>query len=82
MQFTTEVTWTLSDFVVAGVLLFGTGLTYALVARKGSTTVYRVAVGVAVLAMMLRGRMVGATTRVPFGALLAVAALPVWVFVH
>lgn len=53
MQFTTEVTWTLSDFVVAGVLLFGTGLTYALVARKGSTTVYRVAVGVAVATGLL-----------------------------
>ena len=34
MQFTSEVNWTLSDFVFAGVLLFGTGLTYELVARK------------------------------------------------
>jgi leader peptidase (prepilin peptidase) / N-methyltransferase len=37
---------------------------------------------IAVLAMMLRGRAVSATTRVPFGALLAVAAMPVWVIVH
>ncbi len=37
---------------------------------------------VAVLAMMLRGRTVSATTRLPFGALLAVAALPVWVFMR
>lgn len=34
MQFTDEVAWTLSDFVIAGTLLFGTGLTYVLVARK------------------------------------------------
>ncbi len=34
---------------------------------------------VAVAVMMLRGRAVSATTRVPFGALLAVAAFPVWI---
>lgn len=47
MQFTDEVAWTLSDFVVAGILLFGTGLTYKLVTRKSDETVYRVAVGLA-----------------------------------
>ena len=39
--------WTGSDFVFAGILLFGTGLTYELVARKGGTIAYRAAVGVA-----------------------------------
>lgn len=34
MQFTNEVNWTLADFVVAGILLFGTGLTAELVMRK------------------------------------------------
>lgn len=34
MQFTDEVNWTLSDFVVAGVLLLGTGLLCELVLRK------------------------------------------------
>jgi hypothetical protein len=53
MQFTSEVVWTLSDFVVAGVLLFGTGLTYVLVSRLGNTTTYRVAVGLAVMAGLL-----------------------------
>lgn len=53
MQFTQEVVWTLSDFVVAGILLFGTGLTYVLVARQGGNTTYRVAVGVAVAAGLL-----------------------------
>lgn len=37
---------------------------------------------VAVLAMMARGGAVTGTTRLPFGALLAVAALPVWVFMR
>lgn len=48
MQFTDEVVWDLADFVVAGVLLFGAGLTYELVARKGGTTAYRAAIGIAV----------------------------------
>jgi len=47
MQFTQEVKWTLSDFVFAGVLLFGTGLAYELIARPESPTAYRVASGVA-----------------------------------
>jgi hypothetical protein len=48
MQFTDEVNWTLSDFVIMGALLFATGLTYELVARKGTNIVYRLAVGVGV----------------------------------
>ena len=53
MQFTDEVDWNLADFAVAGALLFGAGLVYELVARKGSTVVYRVAVGIAVAAALL-----------------------------
>lgn len=34
MQFTDEVNWTLLDFVVAGILLIGTGLFLKLVLRK------------------------------------------------
>jgi hypothetical protein len=48
MQFTDEVKWGLFDFVFAGTVLFGASLTYELVAAKGGTTAYRVAVGVAV----------------------------------
>lgn len=47
MQFTDEVVWTPSDFVIAFVLLFGTGLLYVLGARKGGSTAYRLAVAVA-----------------------------------
>ena len=53
MQFTDEVVWTLSDFVVAGALLFSSGLTYELVARKGATIAYRAAAGVAVATALL-----------------------------
>lgn len=41
--------WGPFDFVWAGALLFGTGLAYDLVARKGGTTAYRVAVGIALV---------------------------------
>lgn len=53
MQFSDEVDWNLFDFVVAGALLFGSGLTYELIARKAGNTAYRAAVGVAVAAALL-----------------------------
>jgi peptidoglycan/LPS O-acetylase OafA/YrhL len=42
MQFTNEVNWELSDFVVMGVLLLGTGLLCELVLRKVKKTEHRV----------------------------------------
>lgn len=53
MQFTQEVNWTFSDFVFAGVLLFGTGLTYLLIARKWNSTAYKLGVGVGVVAGLM-----------------------------
>lgn len=47
MRITDAVNWTVADFAFAGVLLFGTGLTYELVARKTVNAVYRIAVGIA-----------------------------------
>ena len=49
MQFTDEVVWDLTDFIVAGVLLFSAGLAYELIAKKMSTTAYRVAVAIAIV---------------------------------
>lgn len=48
MQFTDEVKWNLKDFVTAGFLLFGAGLTYRLVSGKTGSIIYRIAVGIGV----------------------------------
>jgi len=53
MQFTDEVTWDVADFVIAGALLFGAGLTFELVGRKGGTIAYRAAIGVAVATALI-----------------------------
>jgi hypothetical protein len=53
MQFTDEVNWTRSDFVVAGVLLFGSALIYELGTKNMTNTNNRLAVGIAVAAVLL-----------------------------
>ena len=53
MQCTPEVVWTLSDFAVMGTLIMGTGLMYEFVASRANNTVYKVGVGLAVLASFL-----------------------------
>ena len=45
MQFTREVDWTGSDFVIAGLLLMVTGLAFVFASRTGRTTRQRVVVG-------------------------------------
>lgn len=49
MQFTNEVDWTLSDFVVMGVLLIGTGLTLVAALRMVRTPRNRAIACVAIL---------------------------------
>ena len=53
MQFTKEVNWTLSDFVVASALLFGTGLIFELAIRKIKNIKYRIVTIIAVLLFLL-----------------------------
>src|SRR6185369_17043677 len=45
--------WTAFDFLFMGTLLFGTGLVYELVAGKGGTIAYRLAVGLAAVTAFL-----------------------------
>ena len=53
MQFSTEVNWTAFDFLVAGVLLLGTGLALELVLRKVSDRRSRLLLSMAVLAALV-----------------------------
>lgn len=47
MQYTGEVNWTLSDFIIMGSLIFGTGFTYLFITRKSEEITYRIAIGFA-----------------------------------
>lgn len=53
MQFTNEVNWTRSDFVVAGALLFGTGLMCEFVLRKVDHLKFRIAFCAALLVFLI-----------------------------
>jgi len=53
MQFDNGVDWSPFDFLVAGLLLFGTGLAYELVSRKMTGVVYRAAVGLALFTTLV-----------------------------
>jgi len=53
MQFTSEVNWTLGDFVVAGVLLLGTGLGIELVIRVIKNKEIRYLVNIGILIALL-----------------------------
>jgi hypothetical protein len=54
MQFTTEVNWTWFDFVVAGILLYGTGLLCELVLRKVRDTGRRfLVIGIVLVVLFL-----------------------------
>lgn len=53
MQFTNEVHWTLSDFVIAGGLLLSTGLLSELIMRKVKKINYRILLLFVVLFILL-----------------------------
>jgi len=52
MQFTEEVNWQAGDFVVAGVLLLGTGLLFELVLRNVTKTSYRLVMFMTILILL------------------------------
>jgi hypothetical protein len=53
MQFTDEVNWSVTDFLVAGALIAGTGLAFELAAGTTANHAYRAAVGLALAAVFL-----------------------------
>ncbi|HEU5286630.1 MAG TPA: hypothetical protein VFU20_09025 [Sphingomicrobium sp.] len=53
MQFTSEVDWTASDFVFAGMLFGSVGLAFELIVRKSRSLAYRFGAGLAVVAAFL-----------------------------
>ncbi len=53
MQFTDEVNWSTSDFVIAGALLLATGLLIDFLARKIKQTKYSIVAAIAVLVVLV-----------------------------
>lgn len=51
MQFSSEVNWTLSDFIIMGTLIFITGLAIDFVMRKAGK--YRVPAAIAIIVLFL-----------------------------
>ncbi len=53
MQFKSDVNWELSDFIIMGVLLFGMGSAFVLVARKFRDNFNRVLIGFTFLLLFI-----------------------------
>ena len=53
MNFSDEVNWSGMDFLVAGILLFGTGIAIEFVIRKITTKQYRILMIVSVLVALI-----------------------------
>ena len=53
MQFTSDVDWSSSDFVIMGILLFGMGSMFVMASRFLKTNTKRVVVGLAFLFALL-----------------------------
>jgi hypothetical protein len=52
MQFSDEVDWSGSDFVIMGTLLLGTGLLFELIMRNVKTTQNRIILGIVLFAAL------------------------------
>jgi hypothetical protein len=70
MQFTDEVDWGVADFVIAGVLLGGTGLLLEVAVRKPGNLAYRAAAAAIGVAAIVLGEADDAPGLVLFGLLL------------
>ena len=52
MQFTNEVNWNILDFIIAGILLLGTGLAFNFVMQKVKNTKFRIAICLAIVGIL------------------------------
>ena len=52
MQFTNEVNWNILDFIVAGILLLGTGLAFNFVIQKVKNTKFRIVICLVILVLL------------------------------
>lgn len=52
MNFTDEINWTFSDFVIAGGMLFGSGLSFLLIIRTSTNIWYHAAIGITLCTML------------------------------
>jgi hypothetical protein len=75
MQLTDEVDWGVADFVLAGVLLGGTGLLLEAAVRRPASIVYRAAAGAIGIASIVLGEADDAPGLVLFGCLLILGAV-------
>jgi hypothetical protein len=53
MQFTNEVNWSLFDFIIAGVLLFGMGIILDLILSKVNKIGYRISLVIALFILLI-----------------------------
>ena len=53
MQFTSEVNWSIGDFIVAGGLLLGSGLLIEFVARKVKKSGYKLVLLLSIISLLL-----------------------------
>ena len=53
MQFSSDVDWRLNDFVIMGILIFGTGSLFVLTARRARSVKRRVIIGAVFLLALL-----------------------------
>ncbi len=54
MQFTNQVNWNLFDFLIAGALLFGTGISFLyLLSNTNTSKKYKVIMGLLIFAVLL-----------------------------
>jgi hypothetical protein len=75
MQVTDGVAWTVADFVLAGVLLAGTGVLYELVLRRPRSLVYRAIATVIGVAAVVAGEADDAPGLVGFGCLVILSTI-------